>query len=94
MILGYEKARIIRIYIYESFVVVINSCMIGLVVGYLVAQMMSLQREMFSELPISVEIRGIPVLVLMAVVSSFLCTYKPLKEIFSLTVSQILNYIK
>ena len=68
--------------------------MIGLVVGYSVAQMMSLQREMFSELPIDVEIRGVPFLLFMAVLSSIMCTYKPLREIFSLTVSQILNYTK
>ena len=30
----------------------------------------------------------------MALLSSFLSTYKPLKEIFSLSISQILNYAK
>lgn len=44
LILGYEKSRIIRVYIYESLVLVLNSCLIGLVVGYIVAQMMGLQR--------------------------------------------------
>ena len=94
LILGYEKRRVMRVYVYESLVVVLNSCVIGLVVGYLVAQLMSLQREIFSELPIEVEIRGVPVLLGMALLSSVLSTYKPLKEVFGLTVSQILNYIK
>lgn len=44
MILGYEKSRIIKIYIYECFVLVVNSCLIGVAVGYFVAWMMGLQR--------------------------------------------------
>jgi ABC-type lipoprotein release transport system permease subunit len=60
----------------------------------MVAQMLMLQREIFSELPIEVEIRGIPLLLGMALVSSVVSTYKPLREIFGLTVGQILNYSK
>jgi ABC-type lipoprotein release transport system permease subunit len=92
LILGYSRSRITRIFVYENLVLVLNSCLIGLAVGYLVAQMMGLQREIFSELPISVEVRGVPLLLAMALLSSCLSTYKPLKEIFGLTVSQILNY--
>jgi ABC-type lipoprotein release transport system permease subunit len=92
LILGYSRSRITRIFVYENLVLVLNSCLIGLAVGYLVAQMMGLQREIFSELPISVEVRGVPLLLAMALLSSCLSTYKPLKEIFRLTVSQILNY--
>lgn len=44
MILGYEKSRIVKIYIYECFVLVVNSCLIGVAVGYFVAWMMGLQR--------------------------------------------------
>jgi ABC-type lipoprotein release transport system permease subunit len=94
LILGYSKQRITRIYTYESFVLVLNSCLIGLLVGYLVAQMMGLQREIFSDLPIDVEIRGVPLLFGMALLSSVVSTYQPLREIFGLTISQILNYAK
>jgi ABC-type lipoprotein release transport system permease subunit len=68
-------------------VLVLHSCLIGLAVGYLVAQMMGLQLNIFSELPIEVEIRGVPLLLLMAVLSSLASTYQPLREIFGLTVS-------
>lgn len=44
LILGYSRNRITKVYVYESLVLVLNSCLIGLVVGYLVAQMMGLQR--------------------------------------------------
>jgi len=42
--LGYDKSRITKIYIYETFVLVVNSCIIGIAVGWFVAWMMSLQR--------------------------------------------------
>ena len=54
MILGYGKERIVRLFVYENLVLVVHASVIGLVVGYLVAQMMGLQREIFSELPIDV----------------------------------------
>lgn len=44
MTLGYKKMRILRIYVYEAFVVVLNSCLIGVGVGTFVAWMMGLQR--------------------------------------------------
>jgi len=78
MILGYEKTRIIKIYIYECFVVVLNSCLIGIGVGYFVAWMMGLQRELFSDLPVDIEINGLPVIVIAGIISSLLSTYKPL----------------
>ena len=62
--------------------------------GYVVAQMMGLQREIFSELPIDVEIKGVPFLIIMALISSFGSTYQPLKEMFRLEINQVLNYSK
>jgi ABC-type lipoprotein release transport system permease subunit len=94
MILGYEKSRIVRIYIYECFILVINSCVIGIGVGYFVAWMMGLQRELFSDLPVTIEVKGLPIIVFAAIASSILSTYKPLKEIFNNTISQIMNYAK
>ena len=42
--LGYNKSRIIRIFIYESFIVVLSSCMIGVVIGFTLAWLMGSQR--------------------------------------------------
>lgn len=52
--LGYQKSRIVRIFIYESFVLVLNSCLIGIAVGTFVAWMMGLQRELFGDFPVSI----------------------------------------
>jgi ABC-type lipoprotein release transport system permease subunit len=48
LVLGYEKNRIVRVYAYEAFVLVANSCIKGFIVGYIVATFMALQRELFS----------------------------------------------
>jgi hypothetical protein len=41
-----------------------------------------------------VEVKGVPLLIAVALVSSLLSTYQPLREIFGMTVGQILNYAK
>jgi ABC-type lipoprotein release transport system permease subunit len=79
MILGYDKSRLVRIYVYECFIVVVNSCLIGIGVGFFVAWMMGLQRELFSDLPVEIEVKGLWIIVVAAVVSSILATYKPLR---------------
>ena len=94
MVLGYAKPRIVRVYLYEGFVLVLNSCLIGVGVGYFVAWMMSLQREIFSDLPVEIKVPGVPLIVLVALLSSLLATIKPLREIFSKSISQIMNYAK
>lgn len=67
--------------------------MIGIAVGWFVAWMMGLQRELFSDFSVEIEINGLGIIVVAAVVSSLLSTYKPLREIFSNSVSQILNFV-
>ena len=53
--------------------------MIGIFVGWFVAWMMGLQRELFADYPIDIEISGLDIIVLAAILSSLLSTYKPLK---------------
>jgi ABC-type lipoprotein release transport system permease subunit len=52
--LGYSKSRIVRIFVYESFVLVLSSCLIGVGVGVFVAWMMGLQRELFGDFPVKI----------------------------------------
>ena len=92
MTLGYDKSRIVRIFIYEAFVLVVNSCLIGVAVGWFVAWMMGLQRELFGDFPVKVEINGIWIIGVAAVLSSILSTVKPIREIFSKSINQIFMY--
>jgi ABC-type antimicrobial peptide transport system permease subunit len=54
MTLGYNKSRILRIYIFEAFVLVLSSCLIGIAVGFVVAWLMGSQRELFGNFPVVV----------------------------------------
>lgn len=92
MTLGYDKSRIVRIYIYEAFVLVVNSCLIGVAVGWFVAWMMGLQRELFGDFPVKVEIKGIWIIGVAAVISSILSTVKPIRELFGQSINQIFMY--
>lgn len=67
-----------KIFIYESFVLVLNSCMIGVAVGTFVAWMMGMQRELFGDFPVSIEIDGIWIIAVAAIVSSILSIVKPM----------------
>ena len=90
--LGYSKFRIIKVYIYEAFVLVTNSCLIGIAVGTFVAWMMGLQRELFGDYPINIEIDGIWIIAIVAVVSSIVSTLLPSIEILKKPINSILRY--
>lgn len=90
--LGYDKNRIIKIYIYETFVLVVNSCIIGIFVGWFVAWMMGLQRELFTDFDVIIEINGLHIIVIAAIFSSLVSTYQPLSKILSKSISQVINY--
>lgn len=90
--LGYSKFRIVKIFIYESFVLVLNSCLIGIAVGTFVAWMMGLQRELFGDFPVTIEVDGIWIIAVAAIVSSLLSIIKPITELFSQSINQIFMY--
>jgi ABC-type lipoprotein release transport system permease subunit len=90
--LGYSKPRIARIFIYESFVLVLNSCLIGVAVGTFVAWMMGLQRELFGDFPVTISIDGIWIIAVAAIVSSILSIIKPISELFGQSINQIFMY--
>lgn len=71
---------------------VLNSCLIGVAVGTFVAWMMGLQRELFGDFPVTLEINGIWIIAIAAVISSLLSIIKPIREIFSQSINQIFMY--
>ena len=89
--LGYEKSRITKIYVYETFILVVNSCLIGIAVGWFVAWMMGLQRELFTDFSVDITINGLHIIVIAAVLSSLLSTYQPLKQTLGKSISQVIN---
>ncbi len=52
--------------------------MIGVAVGTFVAWMMGMQRELFGDFPVTIEIDGIWIIAVAAIVSSILSIVKPM----------------
>jgi len=50
--MGLSKSPLVRIYIYEAFVLVFSSCILGIIIGTIVAYTMTLQRILFTQLPV------------------------------------------
>jgi len=53
---------------------------------------MGLQRELFGDFPVTLEIDGIWIIAIAAVISSLLSIIKPIREIFSQSINQIFMY--
>lgn len=90
---GYEKSRILRVYIFEAFVLVANSCCKGLVAGYVVATMMAWQRELFSSVTVTLnfKVEYLAVIFIFAIGSSLLATYRALKNTLNQKISDLLS---
>ena len=52
--IGFTKLRIRMLYFYESMVLVLASCLNGVVIGMLVGYTMSLQMSLILEAPLAV----------------------------------------
>lgn len=50
--LGMSRAWMYRVYIYESFVLVMASSFLGIIIGYILGLAMTLQQSLFTQLPI------------------------------------------
>jgi ABC-type antimicrobial peptide transport system permease subunit len=90
--IGYSTSRIAKIFVYESFVLVLSSCLVGVAVGTFVAWMMGLQRELFGDFPVVITIDGIWIIAVAAILSSLLSIIKPLSELFSQSINQIFMF--
>jgi len=53
--IGLRKAQLTRIYLYEALAVFISSSLLGLLVGFILATTLSLQFNLFLELPFTIE---------------------------------------
>jgi ABC-type antimicrobial peptide transport system permease subunit len=90
--LGYSKFRVAKVFVYEAFVLVLSSCLVGVAVGTFVAWMMGLQRELFGDFPVVITIDGIWIIAVAAILSSLLSVVKPMSELFRQSINQIFMF--
>ncbi len=80
---GLTCAQIEKIYIYEAFVLVMSSCVLGVLIGTVVGFTMTLQLMLFVEIPLIFYFPWIQLLVIMilAIICAFASTYGPAREL-------------
>ncbi len=50
--IGFTKSRIIMLYVYEAFILVLSSSFMGIIIGTLVGWTMMIQQTLFTKIPL------------------------------------------
>jgi ABC-type antimicrobial peptide transport system permease subunit len=81
--LGLPDAWLARIYIYEAFVVVFSSSLLGILIGTLVGWTVSLQRVLFTSLPVPFHFPFVPLLIVvgLSALLAFIAAYAPIRQL-------------
>eukprot|EP01130_Rhizamoeba_saxonica_P014410 TRINITY_DN6293_c0_g1_i1.p1 TRINITY_DN6293_c0_g1~~TRINITY_DN6293_c0_g1_i1.p1 ORF type:complete len:1033 (-),score=164.52 TRINITY_DN6293_c0_g1_i1:42-3140(-) len=93
--MGITKFRMIRVYIYEAFVLVLSSSLLGVMIGMSVGYTMTLQQILFTQLPLSLEIPYYLMITVfvMSIVFAILAAYSPIKRVTDLKIVQIFRLV-
>jgi len=91
--IGLSSFQVIRLYIYEAACIIISSVILGCAVGLLVAITLTLQADLFSELPFRMEFPAFlfSSLVIMSVVTAFLSSFIPARSLSSKKIASVLK---
>lgn len=91
--IGLRKDQIIRIYLYESMAVTISASILGLIVGFILAATLSLQFNIFLELPYTIEFPNTLVIIMLslALLTTAFGTILPLKDVNKRSIAGILK---
>jgi ABC-type antimicrobial peptide transport system permease subunit len=91
--LGISKNYLIFIYISEAFILILSSSFVGLIIGTILSWTMTLQRVLFTNLPLTFDFPyGQLIAVFIAsIVGSFLCTIFPARKILNMGIAEIMK---
>lgn len=89
--LGVNRRGVTLIFVYEAFVLVFANSIMGLSIGCIVGFTMSLQRVLFTQLPIHFEFPWVYSIVIfvVSILTAFLSTYLPARRVMSKSISDI-----
>ncbi|EGC33767.1 hypothetical protein DICPUDRAFT_56279 [Dictyostelium purpureum] len=92
---GIPKRWMIRIYVYESFVLVLSSSFLGVFIGTIVGWTMILQRVLFTQLPIPFEFpwQLLIVIFLCSMVFSFFSAFGPIRKVLNQPIVNIMRVV-
>eukprot|EP01080_Neovahlkampfia_damariscottae_P011341 gene11341-4509_t len=91
--MGTRKFAVVRIYIYESFILIISSTIMGVVIGTVIAYSFVVQRVLFTQLPIPFEFPYEVVLTVFgaAIIFSIISTAIPIYTLMSDSVVNVMR---
>lgn len=93
--MGMTKNQIVRVFVYEAFVLVMAASILGILIGCIMAWTMMLQRVLFTQLPVSVEFPYILFLLVIvgALVCSVLASFGPARTLVNRSVAGVMRTV-
>lgn len=93
--IGLTAWQVTRIYIYEAFILVMAASLIGIVIGFVIGFTMTLQRVLFTQLPIQFEFPWLYVLYVLAaaVICSLVASWAPTRVLVTQKIASIFRTI-
>lgn len=91
---GFTKKRVYLLYIYEAFILVLSSSLLGIFIGTIVGFTMTLQQILFTEIPLVFYFPWQQFLLILGL--SLLCalasTFAPTRDLLKREISAIFRY--
>eukprot|EP00002_Diphylleia_rotans_P029058 TRINITY_DN5889_c0_g1_i2.p1 TRINITY_DN5889_c0_g1~~TRINITY_DN5889_c0_g1_i2.p1 ORF type:complete len:1017 (-),score=172.30 TRINITY_DN5889_c0_g1_i2:111-3161(-) len=91
--IGVRKDWIYRVYIYEAFILVLSSSSLGIVIGAVIGFTMTLQRQLFTQLPIAFSFPTdlLIAIVVASVLLAVLASFHPTRRMTQKSIVEILR---
>eukprot|EP01126_Amoeba_proteus_P055936 TRINITY_DN6974_c0_g1_i18.p1 TRINITY_DN6974_c0_g1~~TRINITY_DN6974_c0_g1_i18.p1 ORF type:complete len:621 (-),score=103.89 TRINITY_DN6974_c0_g1_i18:126-1988(-) len=93
--LGFEVSVMYRVYIYEAFILVFASSLLGVGIGLFVGYAMTIQQSLFTQLPVPFKFPWEILLMVFgcSVLFAFLASWVPIHHVLSLQIVQIFRFL-
>jgi ABC-type antimicrobial peptide transport system permease subunit len=91
--MGVTKAQGKRIFMYEAFLVIVTAGVLGILIGIIVACLVTAQFNMFLELPFRLEFPTflVSLLCLVALTTTYMAVHYPVAAVNKSTISKVLR---
>jgi len=93
--LGVTQGRMKRVYIYEAFVLVLTSSILGIMIGMAIGYAMTLQQSLFTQLPLPFVFPWLIMITVFvgSVIFAVIASWAPISHIMSMQIVRIFRYI-
>ncbi len=91
--IGFTSARIVLLYIYEAFILVLSASLMGILIGTMVGYTMTIQQTTFQKIPLEFffPYTQFIMVLLMSILCAFLSTFGPARALLKKQIASILR---